>query len=139
MVPTKKQRLLTISLFIGAIINFILNLVLIRYFKSIGAAIASIVAEGAITIVQLYMVRKEISFIKIFRESFKYLIGAIIMFIAISFIVVGLEPTVVNSLVMAAGGALIYVITLVICRDELLFEAKGMLLNTLEARKNIQK
>ena len=139
MVPTKKQRLLTISLFVGAIINFTLNLVLIRYFKSIGAAVASIVAETAITIAQFYMVRKDISFVRVLKESFKYIIAAIMMFIVVSFMSVKLEPTITNSLVMAAGGALIYVIALAICRDGLLFEAKSVFVNVLETRKNIQK
>ena len=122
MVPTKQQGLLTISLFIGALINLVLNLILIRYFKSVGAAIASIVAETIITISQFYMVRKDVSFVKVFRESFKYIIATIIMFIAVSLISVRLEPTIVSSLVTAVIGVLIYVVILAICRDELLFE-----------------
>ena len=133
MVPTKKQRLLTISLFIGALINFILNLILIRYFKSVGAAIASIMAETIITISQFYLVRTEISFVNVFRETFRYIISAAIMFVVVSIISTNLAPSIINSLIMVICGGLIYIVSLAICRDRLLLEVFSIINNTIKS------
>lgn len=133
MVPTKKQRLLTISLFIGALINFILNLILIRYFKSVGAAIASIMAETIITISQFYLVRTEISFVNIFRETFRYIISAVIMFVVVSIVSTSLAPSIINSLIMVICGGLIYIVSLAICRDKLLLEVFNTINNTIKS------
>ena len=84
MVPTGKQKLLTISLCIGALVNFSLNFILIRYYKSsVGAAIASVLAEFLITSAQFYFVKNEISVLKIFKESVNYLIASAFMLIII--------------------------------------------------------
>lgn len=133
MVPTKKQRLLTISLFIGALINFILNLILIRYFKSVGAAIASIMAETIITISQFYLVRTEISFVNVFRETFRYIISAMIMFVVVTIVSTSLVPSIINSLLMVICGGLIYIVSLAICRDKLLLEVFSTINNTIKS------
>lgn len=133
MVPTKKQRLLTISLFIGALINFILNLILIRYFKSVGAAIASIMAETIITISQFYLVRTEISFVNVFRETFRYIISAVIMFAVVSIVSTSLASSVINSLIMVICGGLIYIVSLAICRDKLLLEVFSTINNMIKS------
>ena len=132
MVPTKKQKLLTISLFIGAIFNFILNLIMIRYFKSVGAAIASIMAETIITISQFYLVRTEISFVNVFRETFRYIISAVIMFAVVSIVSTSLASSVINSLIMVICGGLIYIVSLVICRDKLLLEVFSTINNAIK-------
>lgn len=137
MVPTKKQSLLTISLCIGAIINFLLNLIFIRHFKSIGAAIASIIAETAITIAQFCLVRNEISFAKILKESFGYILSAAIMFIGVCVLSVNLSSNVLNSLLLAGSGVLLYMVVLLVCRDSLLFEIIGFIAN--KKHINMQK
>ena len=45
LLPIKKQKEFTISVIAGACINFILNLLLIREFKSIGASIATVIDD----------------------------------------------------------------------------------------------
>ena len=52
LIPTKRQNLFTMTVLIGAGVNFALNLVLIHFFQSIGAAIASVAAETTIALVQ---------------------------------------------------------------------------------------
>lgn len=53
-IPTKRQNLFTFTVAIGAVVNFALNFVLIRFFQSIGAAVASVAAETVIALVQIY-------------------------------------------------------------------------------------
>ena len=81
LLPTKQQNKYTLSVVIGAIVNFILNFILIRYYKSIGAAIATVVAELVVTSIQFYLIRKKISLIEVLKISNKYIIASFIMFI----------------------------------------------------------
>ena len=69
LLSTKREKEFTISVIVGAIINFIFNYILINYMKSIGAAIATVVAEMSVTLVQLYFVRKDFNLKEIFKLS----------------------------------------------------------------------
>jgi O-antigen/teichoic acid export membrane protein len=81
LMPTKQQKKYTISVVSGAIVNLILNLILIKYWKSIGASIATVIAEFVVTGIQLYFVKNEVKIKEILKLSYKYCIAAFIMFI----------------------------------------------------------
>ena len=80
LLPTKKQNQYTLSVVIGAIVNFILNLILIKHFASIGASIAIVISELAVTMIQFILIRKKIKFIGFVKLSYKYVIASLIMF-----------------------------------------------------------
>lgn len=124
MVPTGRQKLLTISVACGAALNFILNIILIKMYQSVGAAISSIVAECMITCIQLFLVKNEISITFIIKSAVKYIISGIIMFIVLNlFIIKMFTPHMANSLIICGIGTTIYFLTLFILKDELLYEA----------------
>jgi O-antigen/teichoic acid export membrane protein len=79
LVPTGREKLLTVSVFSGALVNVVLNLFLIRAFAARGAAIASVVAELVVSAVQFYFVRREIRVISVLKLLFRYGIFAAIM------------------------------------------------------------
>ena len=60
LLPTKRQTEFSISVIVGAIVNFILNIIVIKKYASIGASITTVIAEFLVTAVQFYFVRKEI-------------------------------------------------------------------------------
>lgn len=80
LVPLKKHKLYTYAVFLGAISNIVLNLILIPNFDSIGATIATLVAETLVLLVEFYYVKKEFSFIKVIKSNFKYVVSCIIMY-----------------------------------------------------------
>lgn len=57
LTPIKKHNLSTIAVCIGATVNFFLNLILIPKFYSVGATIATIIAELVVTLVYMYFCR----------------------------------------------------------------------------------
>lgn len=59
LVPTKQQNKLTKSVCIGALVNVILNAILIPKWYSVGAAIASVIAEFSVTFVQFVYVKDQ--------------------------------------------------------------------------------
>ena len=121
-VPTKQQNKLTISVCIGAIINFMLNCLLIPKYKSIGAAVASVIAESAITIVQFILAKNYLSIFIIVKDAIKYLIAGIVMLIILFVFAKNYEPSVLNSLIISLIGAISYFSVLLILKDKFLRE-----------------
>lgn len=80
LLPTKQQKKFTLSVLFGAIVNFILNIFLIKKMESIGASIATVIAELSVTFIQIFFVRKEFKFTKILKMTYKYFISSLIMF-----------------------------------------------------------
>lgn len=114
LIPTNRQNYLSISVIFGAIFNFILNLFLIKYFASIGAAIASVVAETAISCLQLFLIRKEISSIKIIKSGYNYYISGLIMLVLLLYISDKFHPSMINTLYLVIIGCFSYFACLII-------------------------
>ena len=121
-VPTKQQNKLTISVCIGAVVNFILNCILIPKYKSIGAAVASVIAESIITIVQFILAKNYLSTFVIMKNSIKYFFAGITMIFALFVFARNLEPSILNSLIISSIGVGVYFGILLILKDEFLLE-----------------
>ena len=118
MIPTQRQNMFTLTVCIGAGVNFILNVFLIPVFYSIGAAIASVLAETVIALVQLYIVRKEFSVKRIFLLSKNYLIAGGLMFFVLQWENIMLFPSFLNTAIMMVSGACIYFAVLILLKDK---------------------
>lgn len=131
LVPTGRENQFTLTVIIGAISNFILNLILIPSFQAIGAAVASVSAESVIAIIQIYIVRKELNPIKIMKVSLKYLISGIamlcVLFIENNF----LTPSIFGTFVLITTGAVFYFLILLILRDEFFISYLNKILNKI--------
>jgi len=122
LIPTNKQNLLSVSVLVGAVTNFILNIILIHIYQSIGAAISSIIAEIVVTLVQIYLVRKEFSVGDIFGSAWKYLISGVIMLILLIKLGNILTPTIIHTSVMILIGAIVYFALLYVFKDSFLID-----------------
>lgn len=122
LISTKRQNLLTITVMIGAGCNFILNILLIPKYQSIGAAIASLAAETVISVSQLIIVRREISIKKVFCSVFPYLFSSIIMFLVLQYINRFLLASFKNTVVLIVSGAAIYFIIIFLIKDKFFME-----------------
>ena len=134
LVPTKRENLLTLTVVIGAVVNFLSNLVLIYYFESIGAAVASLAAEVTISLTQIYLVRKELSFLKIMKSSITYLAAGGVMFAVLYYMSMKLTPSVMNTVIMIAAGGCLYILTLLIIRDSFFIENVRGVYEKIKAR-----
>jgi O-antigen/teichoic acid export membrane protein len=142
LLPTKQQNKFTISVLVGAIVNFILNIILINYFASIGAAISTVIAEFTVTLVQFILIRKEISFKNVFYSSYKYLLAGIIMFmfsVAINFVV---DNYLISLILQISISFTIYFTLLLIFRDNLVMNEFNKILSKVNlncSRKHNRK
>lgn len=83
LIPFKKDKIYLFSVIIGAIINFIVNFILIRDLGAKGAVIGTLVAEGLVSVIQLYYVKDIISIKRIIFSNIIYPIAGCIMFISV--------------------------------------------------------
>ena len=60
LIPRKRDKEYITSVIIGAIVNLVINFVLIPRLQSIGAAIGTLIAEGSVCIYQMYVLRCEL-------------------------------------------------------------------------------
>ena len=121
LLPTNQQKAFTISILFGAGTNFLLNIILIHFWNAIGASIASVIAELAVTAVQCWYVRKQIAIRAYLRSGLRYLLFGGVMFIACSLIGLILpEGEVWSIIVIVMTGIMVYIAELFFSKDPLL-------------------
>lgn len=130
-VTTKREKLLTRTVLIGAAVNFFCNLLLIPRLYSVGAAIASVIAETVITATQLYLIRKELSSLRIFRQSVKYLTAGAVMLALLFAESHALSASILHTFFMVVTGAIVYFVMLLVLRDEFFFRYLKMFMEKL--------
>lgn len=118
LMPIGKVRGYTISVTFGAVINFTLNLILISRFHSIGTAIATVVGELSVTVVQLYIVRRDLKIKELLYSTWKYFISGIIMFFIIKSIGIYLVDEIKTMIIQFTVGIFTYIILLFLLKSE---------------------
>ena len=122
LLPTKQQKKYTISVVIGAIVNFIFNMIFINLWQSIGASIATVLAEFTVTGIQFYLVRKEIKLTDVLKMTRKYFIAGIVMFIISILIGNIVEDNLLSIILQVSVSAITYMGLLLLMKDELVLE-----------------
>lgn len=120
LIQTKQQKNYTISVTIGAIVNVIFNFILINLIGTVGAAISSVLAEFTILGVHFIYMRKDIKILDVLKLSIKYLISGLIMYVIVLNISKLISPSILNTFILIAIGAIIYFIILLILKDKFL-------------------
>lgn len=108
LIPYKKDKIYIQSVFLGAIINIILNILLIPTLQSIGAAIASLSAEIIVSVFQTFKVRKELHIRSYLKKSIPFLIIGFIMY-AIVIQVPFINNAIVTIIIKVLIGGVIYI------------------------------
>lgn len=119
LLPTMQQTAFTASVVTGAAVNFILNFILIRYYDAVGASIATVAAELAVTGVQCWHVRKQLPLVGSMLPMLKYFIMGCVMFVTVTAVGNMVGRGVLSICVMVLTGAAVYALELVLTKDEL--------------------
>lgn len=112
LLPHKKDSAYVISAFLGAIVNVVVNVILIPQYGSIGAAIGTICAEVAVCIYQSYTIRKEQPIKVYLKASIPFIMSGILMFLIIFNIYFVRLPLIINLIIKIIIGVVIYFVTL---------------------------
>lgn len=135
LIPTGKQNTYTFCVIVGAVVNLLCNLLLIRRFGAIGATVASVFAEMCIAGIEFYIIRKEISFISIVKSAIKYLISGAVMFVIILLISKRLDSSIVHTMIIAVSGIISYTGMLLVLRDDFFIGNMKSVLSKLHIKR----
>lgn len=83
LIPKEKDKEYIISVFLGAIVNLIVNLLLIGKFKSVGACIGTILAEFIVMFYQMLSIRRELPIKEYVMAITPFLLNSLIMYIVV--------------------------------------------------------
>ena len=122
LLPTKQQKKYTISVVVGSIVNFIFNMIFINLWQSIGASIATVIAEFTVTGIQFYLMRKEIRLLDVLKMAKKYCIAGIIMFCISIMISILIKDNLLSIIIQIGISAIVYMGILLLMKDELVLE-----------------
>ena len=122
LLPTRRQKQYTISVVIGAIVNFIMNSCLIWKYGALGASIGTVIAEFSVTLTQIIFVRKEFNIKETLKLALNYLISSVIMFIICK--VVGLIPVgnLLSIILQVGAGVIVYILILLVLKDKFTYD-----------------
>ena len=121
LLPTKRENQYNIAVVCGAVINFLLNILLIKYYQALGAAIASVIAESLISVLMIWFIRNEIAPIIIIKSSVHYVLAGIVMAMVLTVENVFFAASIINSFIMICTGMIVYFIVLALLRDDFFF------------------
>lgn len=132
LIPKKKDKIYITSTIIGAIINLLINILLINKYGAIGAALGTIFAEASVCVYQSIMIRKELNISLYFRKVIFYIIPGIIMCIYIRFLGNILEKSILTGVIQIIVGGSIYVVLSFIY---MLVSKNELVINTIKKLK----
>lgn len=110
LIPKKKDKIYIMSTILGAIINLIINFLLIKKYGAIGAAVGTIFAEAIVCIYQSIMVRKELSIKSYIKKTLVYFIPGIIMCVVIRYLGNILEKSIFTGIIQIIIGGTLYIV-----------------------------
>lgn len=116
LLPARRMKLYTLSVLSGTVSNFGLNLILIPRMGAIGAAIATVVAEFLVLLVQALALRREFG-IRLYLSTWRYFVAGGAMGGAVYALGEALNRRMGGTLLQVSAGVLIYAFLLFVLRD----------------------
>lgn len=135
MIPYGKEKKFTMILFIAALVNFIINLVLIPKLSYFGATYATLIAESFVTIWMYFEIKKLLGDIPEVFKFWKMLIPSIIFYLVIKLMI---KPFVTSSLLLILisipVSGFIYIVGLFFLKESITMNILDNIVNKLKNR-----
>ncbi len=112
VLPNQLDAVYVKSVFWGALVNVVLNLILIPKWQAIGASIGTLMAETAVCFYVVLCVRKELPIKEYIKLSCPFVVSGVIMFCVIFNIHLSFANELMGLIVKIGIGVLVYLITL---------------------------
>ena len=136
LMPVGRQKDYNVSVILGAVVNFALNLLLIPHLYSVGAVIASVTAETSILLAFIYFSRDFVRLRWILKAGIRYLIAGAAMAGAITLSRRWLSMSWKSLALQVAGGGIIYAAGVLLMRDPFALEMLAIIRRNLPFGKN---
>ena len=135
-VATNKITILTVSNSVSALLNVVVNAILIPKYGYFGAAIATTFSSFVNVVIQYHSLRKYIDIKKMFEGAFTYFAFSLIMGGVVLYAtnVANMPAKVLTTIVQITFGIATYLLLLFLARDNLLKEAISMMKGLIRKR-----
>lgn len=110
LIPLNKNKEFTISVTAGAIVNFVLNLVLLKHFKAFGACLSTVIAETTVTAIQFYFIKDFIKPIKFIKPALLFIPSGILMYLLVRIIGNLMGVGILTNIVQVIFGGISYIV-----------------------------
>jgi len=130
-----KEKITLVSTTIGAIVNVILNLILIPIISFNGAAIATLIAEFLVLFTQIFLLYKFTGIFLNIKEVGIYIIGGFGILLTCNIINTFGLPLSVDTIMSVIISAIIYLLVLYIRKDKIFFEHIEKLINLINKKR----
>ena len=127
LLPLNRMRAFTLSVTFGAVLNIIINFALIPLFGVIGATVATVISEFAVTAYQYFSIRKEFSFSDLFGGLWKYFISGLLMFAVVFWMNQSFKMTMIQLILQIVVGIPIYILSNILLKTQLWLMASDLL------------
>lgn len=117
LLPTGRQKEYTLSVCTGTVVNLCCNFLLIPMLLSYGAAIATVIAELSVTLVQVIATRRTFSYKHIFKLVYKYIVAAFLMLVVLLFLSNIMSVGILYTVIQMTVGCFVYFIVLIVLKD----------------------
>lgn len=136
LVPTNRLNQYSKSVIIGAITNFIFNLLLIPRFGALGAGLSVMIAEFNVTFVQYLYIRKTIKFSIELKSILIYLFASILMCVVVYSIGLLMGSRILTNLIQVSVGVIVYMFVLTSLKEPFHIKILDQALLFLKLKKN---
>lgn len=133
LVPSGNEKIVLKSVTIGAIVDFIINLLLIPFYGASGAAIGTLAAEFVVLIIQIYFLRDLIKIVNS-QVEFKQLCISVLVFTIVLFLskLVVINNIFATLIITASFCFFVYGLALLITREEIVLGIFNTIINSIK-------
>lgn len=136
LIPNEMDKSFIISVSLGAVVNVIINSLLIPQYAAFGAVLGTIVAEAVVCICQTLMVWKYLDIKKYLLNGFPFLIIGYIMYLIVRYVGNVLGISAMSLIIEIIVGILVYtplsVVYLYFCKKDVLLGLTKPIVNKLK-------
>ncbi len=122
LINTMRQSKLIYSQIFALIVNVALNALLIPRIASIGAVVASVIAEYIVAAYILYCLKEDISIRKLIIDNWRYYVAAIVVLHVSTFLGNRLSGGIFHTFFLIGTSTVVYVCVLLMLKDKVLIE-----------------
>lgn len=136
VIPKKNDKLFLITIGTGAVVNVILNSVLIPMYGAAGACIATIAAEFSVPFVQFIFFRKELNYKKLVKQQIVFVATAIATIVFLEIIQKYFAVKIFNLIILLGIGSVFYITVCILLH--LIFRRKDLMLYIKTAKEFVK-
>ena len=133
LLPTNRMKPYTGSVFVGMTINIIFNFILVPTHGALGAAIATVIAELGVLVVQLIAVRREFSAL-LYLKNWRYFVAGGVMCYVVYKLGTRLTPSLSHIFIQISVGIVLYFGLVMVLGDKFVLKYVKQILNKFKKK-----